>query len=500
MKLEVASLTMSAPSTADGRVPMSIGTAAVLTLISARAGSSSCVPHRHGSFSQQDAPLSPQQQLAQNLVAEALLSASAPIYLATPSPDASVDELENWLRYYDEWGFGLTQYAQPLFYANVRMQDVLEGDVDHDLVVSALPGAPLAHTKAVALCANSAHELHFKASGRPRGAERSVFITSYEWTLIHVNDVGCEFTAEIGFELEWEDPDGACSELEEVELDTDTAWKPQLVFTNALSGPEVRSEHMSRKDGHVRYSFLGQGMFREILELGRFPFDRQLLHTQICHAPSQKLRFVSQLQQRPLSLSKEIHWECADPSLSVFSMDKVYGTAGFILCGRVQRNPSYYMWNVVVPLVLIVAMAALGLCVPPHDIASRLGVTLTLVLTAVTFKIIISGYLPKTSYLTLLEIYAVLSFGVLALVGVENVVAFVLSDTPFGGVPSVHLMGDDHDAVTTWGDVIDTATVRGGLCALLAVHVAAWVAVRRGWFFVPWDSLEDIQEGDKTAE
>ena len=68
-------------------------------------------------------------------------------------------------------------------------------------------------------------------------------------------------------------------------------------------------------------------------------------------------------------------------------------------------------------------MSALVFNVPRRDVASRLQVSLTLVVTAATYKFTISAMMPHVAYLTLLDKYIIATSAIIALVVFENGVA-----------------------------------------------------------------------------
>lgn len=89
---------------------------------------------------------------------------------------------------------------------------------------------------------------------------------------------------------------------------------------------------------------------------------------------------------------------------------------------RVSRHTSYYLLNIVVAMGIFSLMAILApLAVPYHAGADRLGIALTLVLTAAAYKLAISGMVPTVSYLTLLDKYILEQAGIISLVTLENV-------------------------------------------------------------------------------
>lgn len=79
----------------------------------------------------------------------------------------------------------------------------------------------------------------------------------------------------------------------------------------------------------------------------------------------------------------------------------------FVLC--VRRRPGYYIVNVVVPTGLIVLLCACQFQIAAEDVADRMSVSLTLLLTTIAFKLVTSSMMPAVAYLTLLDSYVSLS-------------------------------------------------------------------------------------------
>ena len=79
----------------------------------------------------------------------------------------------------------------------------------------------------------------------------------------------------------------------------------------------------------------------------------------------------------------------------------------FVLC--VHRRPGYYIVNVVVPTGLIVLLCACQFQIAAEDVAERMSVSLTLLLTTIAFKLVTSSMMPAVAYLTLLDRYVTLS-------------------------------------------------------------------------------------------
>lgn len=87
---------------------------------------------------------------------------------------------------------------------------------------------------------------------------------------------------------------------------------------------------------------------------------------------------------------------------------------------QVRRNPWYYVYNIVVPIFLIVLMSGSSFVIRPKEIQDRLAASLTLVLTAVAYKYNVMQAVPPVGYLTWLDYYMLMCYVSLFLVVAEN--------------------------------------------------------------------------------
>ena len=94
---------------------------------------------------------------------------------------------------------------------------------------------------------------------------------------------------------------------------------------------------------------------------------------------------------------------------------------------QLERIPWYYVSNIVGPMILIVLMSGCSFVIPSKDVADRLSASLTLVLTAVAYKYVVSQMVPPIGYSTRLDRYVTWCFAFLFLVVVENCLAYYLS-------------------------------------------------------------------------
>ena len=213
-------------------------------------------------------------------------------------------------------------------------------------------------------------------------------------------------------------------------------FDPRLIFMNS-GGPVDRTDERWELDSWrtgnngepvVSYRCRCVGTFREPLELSQFPFDTQPLNLVLSsHSTAVTLHEdpgMSRLRTEFMS-SPEFELRSID-----FFRTRSEGTLIryplLYIAVIARRRPGYYVWNTFVPTLLLTLMAASIFTVPASDAAGRLGLILTLVLTSVAFKFVVSQSLPKIPYNTSLDWYVLGSFVILALIVVEvSVVALV---------------------------------------------------------------------------
>ena len=93
-----------------------------------------------------------------------------------------------------------------------------------------------------------------------------------------------------------------------------------------------------------------------------------------------------------------------------------------------KRRSSYYMWNIVFIDFALVLTSFSVLLIPASELADRMSISLTLLLTAVAFKFVVSEKLPSISYLTLLDGYVLCGFAMQVFVVLENAIAHTLTE------------------------------------------------------------------------
>ena len=157
-----------------------------------------------------------------------------------------------------------------------------------------------------------------------------------------------------------------------------------------------------------------EGTFIELFELEHFPFDHQELTAKLrCQCAEEggvAMEFsgletavaVIDVNNFALQNTWNIEKRLQVKLSKVSPMEgRTYPVLNFT--AHVSRIPGFYVWNVALPMSMLSLAAFLQFEVDEQDVADRASISLTLLLTAVAYKLVTAGMVPAISYLTLLD-------------------------------------------------------------------------------------------------
>eukprot|EP01083_Nonionella_stella_P057576 151083_1 len=335
--------------------------------------------------------------------------------------------------------------------------------------------------------------------------DKSTPIDVYPWfeiTVQEINSAEQTFTASVEIHLFWQDfsVPALCPRYEERgftlrDTDRDCPVKLSEIFENKVWESRRPVVYKYLPDTSTVYMMiLVTAKFVERMELQRFPLDRQFLamefngwtgedpNGQRCHwnwimnPPDwvTNKRFRQPFAVRMLSSVTEygldspwIDFACAQP---------------LKIRLRVERLPWYYAGSIVLPNCLIVFAAFSALMIQIDDsetqfITERLAVTVTLMLTAVVFKYVVSESLPKITYFTIMDYYLLEGFLILTMLIVENTCSG-LTSWPISRRESIDI----------W---------IGWICAAVWIVTHVWwciVLFNRRFMRIGWQQMDKLDE------
>ena len=200
-----------------------------------------------------------------------------------------------------------------------------------------------------------------------------------------------------------------------------------LRIHNMAEGGSVQTNVVTGADGGLECSMLVSGTFHVMFELREFPLDRQFLffHLKSLCANEKKVPVRLEVPEGCLATVDAENFALSNVwrlrqkvavenrPINMQELGLSYPGLRFVLC--VHRRPGYYIVNVVMPTGLIVLLTGTQFQIAAEDVADRLSVSVTLLLTAVAFKLVTSTMTPAVAYLTLLDRY----------VGVSSIIIFL---------------------------------------------------------------------------
>ena len=219
-----------------------------------------------------------------------------------------------------------------------------------------------------------------------------------------------------------------------VELLKTSVWHPDFEIIDARGPRETL--HLSLTidpDGFVTLNERFRAYIVQPFDLYDFPLDAHAISFTIApfYYNNSEVIFVPAEEERESFTWETNEWVIEDVQAAVadgMSDDAIYpGFASTTLQMSISRIPQFYITNVFLPLLLIVAIswAVFWMDFSNMHLADRLSVSFTSVLTVVAFDFVTGDNLPQLPYQTLLDRAITFSYIVLSLSVLENVLSYL---------------------------------------------------------------------------
>ena len=249
--------------------------------------------------------------------------------------------------------------------------------------------------------------------------------------LMEINDIKQTLTGDFAVVLSWVDP--RLSQLEGCEVSIDDIWSPGLVFLNSgrkfTSRPKIVDVGPG---GQVTYLQRYSGTFATYHILSDFPFDKQTFRISLLSFewPEKDVQLVVDEkvtgQRKRLNISD---WTIKGVEATI---DRRYNPGSERFNSRydfdisAERIKAYYLWKIILPLCLIVAMSWCVFWINPAQYGPQIGLSATSMLTLIAFIFATTNMVLKLGYLTLLDRFIVGSTILVFLALVESLTTIYL--------------------------------------------------------------------------
>ncbi|WP_430933077.1 hypothetical protein [Saccharicrinis sp. 156] len=195
-------------------------------------------------------------------------------------------------------------------------------------------------------------------------------------------------------------------------------WMPILEFINIQGEKECPNRRIViQTDGEIKYKERFFGTFSSNMNFINFPFDSQTFQIQIEAFSYDKeqlvFNFIKLLKPQNMNDFLGEKWTYKDNTAYIediiydeISSSTIYSRAVFKV--DTTRKPEYYMWQVLLPLSIIIMASFVIFWI--KDFGTQMGVGFTLMLTVVAFNFYSASILPKLPYNTFLETIIIVGY------------------------------------------------------------------------------------------
>ena len=224
------------------------------------------------------------------------------------------------------------------------------------------------------------------------------------------------FTANVFIRLSWKDKrlahEGRVQTVPLTEI-----WNPSVFIANQggliqKALPEVAKV---APDGSVTYIQRYTGPLSQPLKLSQFPFDQHQFTIQFVSPGSspEEVQFVrAPAIGDPKIIGGSMYHELSLPDWNVteysahaypYKPTPDIEVAGFVFQFTAERYATYYVWQVIVPLFLIVMMSWGAFYIDPTNAGAQIGVATSSMLTLIAYRFMLGQLIPRLPYMTRLD-------------------------------------------------------------------------------------------------
>ncbi len=236
-----------------------------------------------------------------------------------------------------------------------------------------------------------------------------------------INDASQNFTANVWIRLRWKDKRLANPGGERRQKRLEEVWNPQVLLANrqGLVSKSLPDVVVIDPDGTVFYDQRYTGHLSQPLMLSEFPFDKHTFTIQFVAAgyTIDEVTFAPGTSKvNPSLTGGEIartwslqDWERVQFEALPLLYEPLEGlkVPGFAARFEAKRYIAYYIWQIVLPLAVVVVMSWAAFWIGRVHVGVRIGVATSSILTLIAQRFVFASLLPRLPYMTRLDYFTV---------------------------------------------------------------------------------------------
>lgn len=227
--------------------------------------------------------------------------------------------------------------------------------------------------------------------------------------VVQIDDILQSFTASLYFDVRYKDPRLADPSAKSWRVfNLEEIWWPDLGLVNRRNLSIIFPNKLEvDPEGNVVYQQRVYGDFSSPLDLRKFPFDTQLLPIEVISFSlgPKEVSFSNNPEQsgrlKSISLAG---WTILNTEIGVEPhRSEISNLEQLTYHLKVARNVSYFRWNVLVPLTLIVLMAWCVFWIDPQFFPPQVSLSTASIFALIAFRFSLRSQLPKVGYMTYID-------------------------------------------------------------------------------------------------
>jgi hypothetical protein len=271
----------------------------------------------------------------------------------------------------------------------------------------------------------------------PRGTPTRIRLGIYVVNVTSIDNVHQTYSCNFILNMQWRDnrlapaggegaPTIARYRLEEV-------WYPKHGIANQHSLQEQLDRAVEvDPEGTVTYVQRYHGDLTAALDLRDFPLDQQVLPISVVlgpYGPDDIEIVVNDERTGRAQVITVADFDIGAPSVRVglydYSETRKLPRLDYAL--PAIRHTGYYVFKVVIPLALIVAMSWLVFWLDPKQFAPQVSIAMLSMLSLIAYQFALAGLLPRISYLTRVDTFLLGSTVLVFLALLQAVITGILA-------------------------------------------------------------------------